>query len=94
MEIISLKPEEEFKATTVVINIFNKLHTNPKVLIQEFIWRFEIFIPNVLNKIYSLSFDYIISILIPFKRHLFVKIRCIIAELSALEVEQYPIHLL
>ena len=32
MEIISSKQEEEFKATTFVVNIL-KLHTNPKVLI-------------------------------------------------------------
>ena len=35
MEIISSKQGEEFKATTIVVNIL-KLHTNPKVLIQEF----------------------------------------------------------
>ena len=55
MEILSSK-EEEFKATTFVVNIL-KLHTNPKVLIQEFVWSFEI--------------DHIISMSIPFKRHLF-----------------------
>ena len=36
MEIISSKQEEEFKVTTIVVNIL-KLRTNPKVLIQEFI---------------------------------------------------------
>ena len=41
MEIISSKQEEGFKATTIVVNIL-KLHTNPKVLIQEFIWKFEV----------------------------------------------------
>ena len=35
MEIIFSKQEEEFKATTIVVNIL-KLHTNPKILIQEF----------------------------------------------------------
>ena len=40
MEIISSKQEEEFEpATTFVVNIL-KLHTNPKVLIQEFVWSF------------------------------------------------------
>ena len=33
MEIISSKQQEEFKATTFVINLL-KLHINPKVLIQ------------------------------------------------------------
>ena len=93
MEIISSKQEEEFKATAIVVNIL-KLHTNPKVLIQEFIWSFEVLITNVLDIICSFIFDYIISMPVPFKRHLFVKIRCITAELSALKVEQYPIHLL
>ena len=37
MEVTSSKQEEEFKATTFVVNIL-KLHTNPKVLIQEFVW--------------------------------------------------------
>ena len=32
MEIRSSKQEEEFKATTFIVNIL-KLHTNPKVLI-------------------------------------------------------------
>ena len=41
MEIISSKQEEGFKATTIVVNIL-RLHTNPKVLIQEFIWKFEV----------------------------------------------------
>ena len=45
-EIISSKQEEEFKATTFVVNIL-KLHINPKVLIQEFVGSFEILIPNV-----------------------------------------------
>ena len=36
MEIISSNQEEEFKATTFVVNIL-KLHINPKVLIQEFV---------------------------------------------------------
>ena len=36
MEIISSKQEEEFKATTFIVNIL-KLHTNPKVLKQEFV---------------------------------------------------------
>ena len=95
MEIISSKQEEEFKATTFVVNIL-KLHTNPKVLIQEFIWIFEVLITNVLDIIYSFVFDYIISISVTFKRHyfFFVKIRCINAGLSALKVEQNPIHLL
>ena len=42
MEIISSKQAEEFKATTFIVNIL-KLHTNPKVVIQEFVWSFEIF---------------------------------------------------
>ena len=70
MEIISLKQEEEFKVTTIVVNIL-KLHTNPKVLIQKFIWSVEVLIPNVLDIIYSFCFDYIISMPVPFKRHLF-----------------------
>ena len=52
MEIISSKQEKEFKATTFIVNIL-KLHTNPKVLIQEFVWSFEILITNVLGIIYS-----------------------------------------
>ena len=40
MEIISSKQEKEFKATTIAVNIL-KLHTNPKVLIQKFIWSFD-----------------------------------------------------
>ena len=51
MEIISSKQEEEFKATTFVVNILKLLqaHTNPKVLNQEFVWSSEILIPNVLD---------------------------------------------
>ena len=45
MEIMSLK-QEEFKATAFVINIL-KLHTDPKVLIEGFVWSFEILITNV-----------------------------------------------
>ena len=70
MEIISSKQEEEFKATTFVVNIL-KLHTNPKVLIQEFIWIFEVLITNVLDIIYSFVFDYIISISVTLLRHYF-----------------------
>ena len=70
MEIISSKQEEELKATSIVVNIL-KLHTNPKVLIQEFIWSFEVLIPNFLDIIYSFYFDYIISMPVPLKRHLF-----------------------
>ena len=36
MDIISSKQEEEFKATTFVVDILG-LHTNPKVLILEFV---------------------------------------------------------
>ena len=93
MEIISSKQEEEFKATTIVVNIL-KLHTNSKVWIQEFLWIFEVLITSVLDIIYSFVFDYIISMPVPFKRHLLVKIRCINAVLSALKVEQNPKHLL
>ena len=94
MDIISSKQEEEFKATTIVVNIL-KLHTNPKVLIQEFIWILEVLITKVLDTIYSFIFDCIIFMPVPFERHLFfVKIRCINAGLSALKVEQNPIHLL
>ena len=71
MEIISSKQQEEFKATTIVVNIL-KPHTNPKVLIQEFIWIFEVLITNVLDIIYSFIFDYIISMPVPLKRHLFL----------------------
>ena len=46
MKIISSKQEKEFKATTFIVNIL-KLHTNPKVLIQEFVWSFEILITNI-----------------------------------------------
>ena len=45
MGIISSKQQEEFKATTFVVNIL-KLHTNPKVLIQGFVRSFEILITN------------------------------------------------
>ena len=67
---ISSKQEEEFKATTIVVNIL-KFHKNPKVLIQEFIWSFEILITNVLDIIYSFIFVYLISIPVPFIGHLF-----------------------
>ena len=70
MEIISTKQEEEFKATTFVVNIL-KLHTNTKVLIQEFVWSFEILIPNILAIIYSFYLDYIISMSVPSKIHHF-----------------------
>ena len=65
MQIISSKQEEESKATTFVVNIL-ELHTNPKVLIQEFVWSFKILIPNVLDIIYSCYFDYVIFMPIPF----------------------------
>ena len=68
MEIISSKQEQEFKTTTFVVNIL-KLPTNPIVLVQEFVWSFEILIPNVLGIIYAFYFDYIISMSISFKRH-------------------------
>ena len=48
MEIVSSKQEEEFKATIYVVNIL-KHHINPKVLIQELVWSFEILIPNILR---------------------------------------------
>ena len=70
MEIIPSKQEEEFKATTFIVNIL-KLHTNPKVLILEFLWSFEILNPSILDIIYSSYFDCIISMSIPFKEHLF-----------------------
>ena len=75
MEIISSKQEEEFKATTFVVNIF-KLHIyRPiqilKFLIQEFVLSSEILIPNILDVIYSFYFDYIMSMSIPFKGRLF-----------------------
>ena len=66
MEIISSKQEEECEVTTFVVNIL-KLHANPKVLIQEFVWSFEILIPNVLDIVHSFYFDCIISM----SRHLF-----------------------
>ena len=69
MEVISSKQEEEFEVTTFVVNNL-KPHTNPKVLIQEFQWSFEILIPNVLDIVHSFYFDYIMSMSIPFKRHL------------------------
>ena len=53
MEIISSKQEEQFKATTIIVNIL-KFHTNPKVLIT-----------NVLDIIYSFIFDYIICMPVP-----------------------------
>ena len=46
MENVSSKQEEECKAKTFVINIL-KLYRNPKVLIQGFVWSFEILITNV-----------------------------------------------
>ena len=61
MEIISPKQEEEFKASTFVVNIL-KISTNPKALIQEFVWSFYILITNVLDIFSSFHFDYIISI--------------------------------
>ena len=75
MEIISSKQEEEFKATTFVVNIL-KLHIyRPiqilKFLIQEFVLSSEILIPNVLDVIYSFYFVYIMSMSIPFKGRLF-----------------------
>ena len=70
MEIIYPKTEEEFKTTTIVVNI-SKLHTNPKVLIQEFLRSFEALMMNALDIIYSFYFDYIISMPVPFKRHFF-----------------------
>ena len=69
MDITSSK-QEEFKVTTFIVNIL-KLHTNPKVLIQKFIWNFEVLITNVLDTIYYFYFNYIISMSVPFKRHLF-----------------------
>ena len=71
MKIISSKQEEEFKATTIVVYIL-KLHTNPKVWIQEFIWIFEVLITNVFDIIYPFIFDYIISMSVSFKRHFFL----------------------
>ena len=56
MKIIYSKQQEEFKATTFVINIL-KLHINPKVLIQGFVWRFEILITNV----YALTYSFYLS---------------------------------
>ena len=56
MEIISSKQEEECKTTTFVINIL-KFHTNPKVIIQVFVWSFEILIGNVLALTNSFYFD-------------------------------------
>ena len=61
MEIISPKQEEEFKASTFVVNIL-KTYTNPKALIREFVWSFYILITNVLDIFSSFYFDYIISI--------------------------------
>ena len=52
--------KKNLRATTFVVNI-SKLHTNSKVLLQEFVWSFEILILNVLDIIYSFYFDYIIS---------------------------------
>ena len=93
MEIISSKQEVEIKATNFIINI-SKLFTNSKVLIRGFVWSLVILIANVLAVTYSFYFDYLFSMSIPFKRYIFfVKIQWIIAELSALKVEQYPIHL-
>ena len=42
------KEKNLLKATIFVVSI-SKLHTNPKVLIQEFVWSFEILIVNVLD---------------------------------------------
>ena len=47
VEIISWKQEEELKATTFVVDIILKLHANPKVLMQGFVWSFEILIMNI-----------------------------------------------
>ena len=52
MKIISSK-QEEFKATTIVVNIL-KLHTNPKVLTEGFVWSFEVLITSVLDIIFLL----------------------------------------
>ena len=90
---ITFSKQEDFKATTFVANIL-KLHINPKVLIQEFVWSFKIFIPNVLDIICSFYFDYIISMSIPFKTHIFCQNLMYILALSALKVKQYPIYLL
>ena len=69
---MSSKQKEEFKATIFVINIL-RLQTNPKVLIQGFVWSFEILITNVLPLTYSIYFDYIMSMSVPFKNIFFVK---------------------
>ena len=69
----------------------SSLILNPKVLIQEFVWSLEILIVNVLDKIYSLYFDYIISMSVLFKIHLFLSKS---DELLVLKVEQNPIHFL
>ena len=49
MKIVPSKQEEEFKATTIEINILNPVLTksNPKVLIQGVVWSFEVLITNV-----------------------------------------------
>ena len=67
--------QDECKATTIVVNSL-KLHTNPKILVHEFVWSFEVLITNVLDIIYYVYFDYIISMSVPFKRHLFCQNQC------------------
>ena len=70
MEIVSSKQEVEIKANIL------KLHTNPKVLIQGFVWSFEILIANVLALTYFFYFDYLFSISIPLQRHVFFLSKC------------------
>ena len=72
MEIISSKQQEEFKATTIVINIL-KLHKNPKVFIQGFVRSFETLITNVQALTCSFYLSYIIYISTPFKRYFLSK---------------------
>ena len=48
----------------------------------------------VLALIYSFCFEDAVSLSIPIKDAIFVKLRCIIAVLQGLKVEQFPVHLL
>ena len=58
------------------------------------VWSFKILIMIVLALIYSFCFEDAVSLSIPIKDAIFVKLRCIIAVLQGLKVEQFPIHLL
>ena len=69
MEIISSKQEEEFKATTFVVNIV-KLHSNPKVLFKRLYVEFRNFDSERFR--HTIFFLFVLYLHVStFKRHLF-----------------------